>query len=149
VVWRSWVLPLGSRLTRNRTPPNCTFEVDDLEQDWVYHNKFDYIHARELGGCVADDEKLFRQAFEHLAPGGYFEMQAVYPRFLSDDGTAGQAKDAQFWMKNICEGAVKFGKPLDSAPGWLEKMKAAGFVDVKQEIRKVSPLIYAHERRLR
>ncbi|RSL67395.1 hypothetical protein CEP52_012730 [Fusarium oligoseptatum] len=118
------------------TPPNCTFEVDDLEQDWVYHNKFDYIHARELGGCVSDDEKLFRQAFEHLAPGGYFEMQAVYPRFLSDDDTAKEAKDAQFWMKSICDGAVKFGKPLDSAPGWLEKMKAAGFVDVKQEVRK-------------
>lgn len=131
-------MPLGSiTLTRNRTPPNCTFEVDDFEQDWVYRKNFDYIHARELGGCVTDDEQLFRRAFEHLAPGGYLELQAVYPRFLSDDDTAKLAKDAQFWMTNICEGAGKFGKPLDSAPQWLDKMKAAGFVEVHQEIRKV------------
>ncbi|KAM5373298.1 hypothetical protein ACJZ2D_007127 [Fusarium nematophilum] len=119
------------------TPPNCTFEVDDFEQEWVYRKKFDYIHARELGGCVTDDDQLFRRAFEHLAPGGYLELQAVYPRFLSDDGTAEAAENAQFWMKNICEGAAKFGKPLDSPPQWLEKMKAAGFVDVQQEIRKI------------
>ncbi|KAH7471773.1 hypothetical protein FOMA001_g13796 [Fusarium oxysporum f. sp. matthiolae] len=121
------------------TPPNCTFEVDDFEQDWVYRKRFDYIHARELGGCIADDGKLFSRAFEHLAPGGYLEMQAVYPRFLSDDDTDKLAKDAQYWMTNICEGAAKFGKPLDSVPQWLDKMQAAGFVEVKQEIRKVCP----------
>ncbi|RKK34310.1 hypothetical protein BFJ68_g17505 [Fusarium oxysporum] len=119
------------------TPPNCTFEVDDFEQDWVYRKRFDYIHARELGGCIADDGKLFSRAFEHLAPGGYLEMQAVYPRFLSDDDTGKLAKDAQYWMTNICEGAAKFGKPLDSVPQWLDKMQAAGFVEVKQEIRKI------------
>ncbi|KAH7362171.1 S-adenosyl-L-methionine-dependent methyltransferase [Plectosphaerella cucumerina] len=119
------------------TPPNCTFEVDDFEQDWIYRKPFDYIHARELGGCVGDDEQLFRRAYEHLAPGGYFEMQAVYPRFLSDDGTAKLAVDAQFWMTNICEGSGKFGKPLDAAPTWLEKFKAAGFTDVHQDVRKL------------
>lgn len=139
-------MPLGSiALTINRTPPNCTFEVDDFEQDWVYRNKFDYIHARELGGCVADDGQLFRRAFEHLVPGGYLEMQLVYPRFLSDDDTAKLATDAQFWMTNICEGAGKFGKPLDSAPQLPEKMRAAGFVDVQQEIRKVCPTQSIHE----
>ncbi|KAJ4250119.1 hypothetical protein NW762_011929 [Fusarium torreyae] len=119
------------------TPPNCSFEVDDFEQNWVYHNKFDYIHARELGGCVTDDEQLFRRAFDNLSPGGYFEVQAVYPRFLSDDDTAKLAEDAQFWMDNICKGAEKFGKPLDSAPLWLEKLKAVGFVEVQQEVRKL------------
>ncbi|KAF4954400.1 hypothetical protein FSARC_12143 [Fusarium sarcochroum] len=119
------------------TPPNCSFEVDDFEQNWVYHDNFDYIHARELGGCITDEDQLFRRAFDHLSPGGYFEVQAVYPRFLSDDDTAKLAEDAQFWMANICKGAEKFGKPLDSPPAWLDKMKAAGFVEVEQEIRKV------------
>ncbi|EPE08876.1 umta methyltransferase family protein [Ophiostoma piceae UAMH 11346] len=119
------------------TPPNCFFEVDDFEESWVYRRQFDYIHARELGGCISDPVKFFAQIYDNLAPGGYFEMQVVFPRFDSDDGTHVQAEDAQFWMKNICEGAGKFGKPLDAAPEWFETAKAAGFVDVQKETRKI------------
>ncbi|KAJ9149491.1 Demethylmenaquinone methyltransferase [Pleurostoma richardsiae] len=118
-------------------PPNCTFEVDDYEEDWVYHTPFDFIHGREIEGCIGNEEKLFQQSFQHLASGGYIEMQGIYAQFKSDDGTLEKAQDAQLWMKNICEGAAKFGKPLDTAPGWKDKLIEAGFVDVQQEIRKI------------
>ena len=29
-------------------PPNCTFLVDNIEDDWVYREPFDYIHGRML-----------------------------------------------------------------------------------------------------
>ena len=119
-----------------RTPPNCTFEVDDFEQEWVYRQKFDYIHARELGGCLSDDEQFFRRAYEHLSPGGYFEIQAVYTRFLSDDSSGDKAEDAHFWMTQMCDGTAKFGKPLDLAPTWAEKLKDAGFENVEQAVKK-------------
>lgn len=122
---------------KNRIPPNCTFEVDDFEQEWLYHRKFDYIHAREVAGCISDADQLISRAFEHLVPGGYLEIQTVYPRFVSDDGTDAKALNAHLWIKSICEGAAKFGKPLDLTLEWLGKLKAAGFVDVQQEIRKV------------
>ncbi|KAH8175553.1 methyltransferase domain-containing protein [Sarocladium implicatum] len=119
-------------------PPNCTFEVDDFESDWAFRHPFDYIHARELGGCISDAPKLFSKAYDALKPGAWFEINATRPgRFLSDDGTHELAKDAQFWMTNICEGAGRFGKPLDSAHEWAQQLKDAGFVDVKEEIRKV------------
>ncbi|KAH6974740.1 S-adenosyl-L-methionine-dependent methyltransferase [Ilyonectria destructans] len=119
------------------TPPNCTFEVDDFESEWLYRTPFDFIHARELEGCITNDDKLFQRAFQHLVPRGYIELQAVYTHFVSDDGTAETATDARLWMKNICEGAAKFGKPLDCAPQWKEKLKDAGFVDIQQEIHKI------------
>ncbi|EFX04982.1 methyltransferase type 12 [Grosmannia clavigera kw1407] len=119
-------------------PPNCIFEVDDFEQDWLYHKKFDYIHAREIAGCVSDPDQLVRRAFENLVPGGYFEIQTVYPRFVSDDGTHTKAVNAQLWIKSVCDGAAKFGKPLDLTKEWLGELKAAGFVDVHQEIRKLT-----------
>ncbi|KAM5383758.1 hypothetical protein ACJZ2D_001747 [Fusarium nematophilum] len=119
------------------TPPNCVFEVDDFEADWLYRKQFDFIHGRELEGCIADDDQLFRQAFEHLAPGGYVEFQATYPRFLSDDGTADKAENAQSWLKVLLEGSAKFGKSLEGAINWKEKLEAAGFIDVQQEIRKI------------
>lgn len=51
---------------RDRVPPNLNFVVDDAEDDWVYHEKFDYIHARLLAGCFADWPKFFRQAYEYV-----------------------------------------------------------------------------------
>ncbi|KAF4958037.1 hypothetical protein FSARC_11123 [Fusarium sarcochroum] len=119
------------------TPPNCVFEVDDFEADWLYHNPFDFIHARELEGCISKDDRFFEQALQHLKPGGYIEMQAVDATFWSDDGTDEKAVNAQLWLKTLIEGSAKFGKPLDVAPSWKAKLEAAGFVDIQEEIRKV------------
>ncbi|KAL6401347.1 hypothetical protein AUP68_15216 [Ilyonectria robusta] len=118
------------------TPPNCIFEVDDFESNWLYRQPFDYIHARELEGCIANPDRLFRQALEHLAPGGYLEMQAVDGFFESDDGTAELAVHAQAWIRSMLDGARQFGKPLDTCSEWKEQMEAAGFVDVQQEVFK-------------
>ncbi|RSL83730.1 hypothetical protein CEP52_016643 [Fusarium oligoseptatum] len=118
------------------TPPNCIFEVDDFETDWLYTKPFDFIHAREIEGCISDGDRLFRRAFQHLKPGGYIEFQAAYPRWLSDDGTAEKAKNAQGWLKALIDGSIKFGKPLEVAVDWKEKMEKAGFVDVREEVRK-------------
>ncbi|KAH7471942.1 hypothetical protein FOMA001_g13502 [Fusarium oxysporum f. sp. matthiolae] len=119
------------------TPPNCTFEVDDFEAEWLYSKPFDFIHSRELEGCISDEDALFRRAFQHLKPGGYIEFQAAYPRWLSDDGTAEKAENAQSWLKTLIDGSAKFGKSLEGAIGWKEKLEKAGFVDVKQEIFKI------------
>ncbi|KAM5341798.1 hypothetical protein ACJ41O_014829 [Fusarium nematophilum] len=119
------------------TPPNCTFEVDDFEGEWIYHRPFDYVHARELAACIADDDALFRQAYEHLAPGGYIELQSVYSAFMSDDGTLEKATNAQQWMKTLVQATATFGKPVDVAARWKEKLEKAGFVDIQQEILKI------------
>ncbi|KAF4974214.1 hypothetical protein FZEAL_8852 [Fusarium zealandicum] len=118
-------------------PPNCVFEVDDFESDWPYSKPFDFIHARELEGCISDDDRLFRQAFEHLAPEGFFEIQATYARFVSDDETHKNAENAQKWLSSLINGLAEFGKPLDNAIGWKERLEAAGFVDCQQELRKI------------
>ncbi|KAI8648859.1 hypothetical protein NCS56_01501900 [Fusarium sp. Ph1] len=119
------------------TPPNCIFEIDDFEEEWLYTKPFDFIHARELEGCISDDDMLFRRAFEHLKPGGYIEFQATYPRWLSDDGTAEKAEKSQSWLKVLLEGSTKFGKSLEGAVNWKDKMEKAGFVEVRQEVRKM------------
>lgn len=57
---------------------------------------------------------------------------------MSDDGTLDKATNAQLWMKTLVEATAKFGKPVDVAARWKEKLEKAGFVDVQQEILKVS-----------
>jgi SAM-dependent methyltransferase len=36
-------------------PPNCQFEIDDVEEDWPYRSdQFDFIHGRDLMTAVRD-----------------------------------------------------------------------------------------------
>ncbi|KAM6523137.1 hypothetical protein FSOLCH5_003756 [Fusarium solani] len=37
----------------------------------------------------------------------------------------------------LVKGIKKFGKPINSAPTWKQKMEDAGFEDVQQEILKI------------
>ncbi|EFX00611.1 methyltransferase type 12 [Grosmannia clavigera kw1407] len=126
-----------SPIQPNWVPPNCIFEIEDFESDWLYGRPFDFVFGRELEACIADDRALFRRVFENLKPGGYFEMQGVNPEFLSDDDTAKKALNANKWMQLMVDGAAKFGKPFDTPIHWKEKFIEAGFVDVKQEVRKL------------
>ena len=132
-------------LTPIRVPPNCAFEVDDFENEWLYQKPFDYIHGREIEGCVGNENRLFSQAFQHLKPGGYVEVQCVSSHFLSDDDTAAKAENCQLWIKTLREGGEKFGKSYDSVKLWKGVMEEVGFVDVKEAVYKVSrPIIHGH-----
>ena len=45
-------------------PPNCCFEIDDVEDEWVYGQEFDYIHGRLLTLCFNDGAAVFKKAFK-------------------------------------------------------------------------------------
>jgi len=48
-----------------RVPPNIRFEIDDVENEWLYEpDEFDFIHIRMIFGSITDWPKLFRQAFK-------------------------------------------------------------------------------------
>jgi len=117
-------------------PSNCSFEVDDFEQDWAYVHKFDFIHSREMEGSIRDHDRLFRQCFEFLNPGGYLEMQTIETRPCFADGTEEKGQSINKWIGLLNEAAVKYGKPFQSASTWKEKMEKAGF-NVVQEIKQL------------
>ncbi|TVY34332.1 putative methyltransferase [Lachnellula subtilissima] len=66
-------------------PPNLSFEVDDVDDDWVYTHPFDYIHGRLMVFGFSDPLAVFRKAFKALSPGGYFEMQDLCSPIRSFD----------------------------------------------------------------
>ena len=50
-------------------PSNLTFEVDDVEENWMYpEGHFDYIHMRSLSGSIADWENVLKNAYKYLYP---------------------------------------------------------------------------------
>ena len=112
-------------------PPNCSFEVDDFNLSWTYpNNHFDFIHARELFGCVADWDEFFQQMLIHTKPGGYVEIveHSVCPR--SDDGTVGPDHFYTIWGKTVLEMGDKWSKSFRIWEELKERMIRAGFENV-------------------
>jgi len=115
-------------------PPNCAFEIEDLNLDWSYpNNHFDFIHVRELFGCVTDWDEFFASAFSHTKPGGYVEIleHSVWP--VSDDDTVTEEHFFTLWGKTVVEMGEKFGKSFTIWEESRERMERAGFVDVVEK----------------
>jgi hypothetical protein len=49
----------------HRVPPNLTFEVDDMEQEWLYGSgTFDLVHIRNMFIAIRDYPALLVQAYK-------------------------------------------------------------------------------------
>ncbi|KAJ5587023.1 methyltransferase [Penicillium hispanicum] len=118
-------------------PPNCRFEVDDFEQPWSYSQPFDYIHGRELEGCIRDHDRLFQQAYDNLKPKGWFEMATMSVMSSSDDDTHKKATWLQKSVEHMHESAKLFGKELRTVPSWKKRLEQTGFVNVQQLVLKL------------
>jgi hypothetical protein len=117
---------------QNSVPPNCRFEVDDAEDDWLYEEKFDYIHGRLLAMCFKDPLSIFRKAFNSLNPGGYFEMfdfDAKY-RCIDDSDVGSSLRE---YSDMMISGAAKLGKVITHAPNYKRYFEEAGFMDIVEE----------------
>lgn len=46
------------------TPPNCMFEVDDIEKPWTWKMPFDFVHSRNMGQGIKDWPAYLKQIYE-------------------------------------------------------------------------------------
>lgn len=122
-------------------PPNLTFEIDDVTQDWTFApNTFDYIHVRYMLGSIQDWPRLFKQAYAALKPGGYVESYESEPHYMSDDGTVKPDSAMATWTKLFAEGGRKLGRPFTILSDDLQRkaIEEAGLVDIEVTNNKVS-----------
>ncbi|KAH7030048.1 UMTA methyltransferase family protein [Macrophomina phaseolina] len=118
------------------TAPNCKFIVDDANADWVFSEKgqFDLIHARYIYAGVEDWGKLWRQAYEHLRPGGWVESHEPTAMFYTDKADFDKEKSqAWYWVNKVDEATKKVGRWFNVAHLHDEELRKAGFVNVHQE----------------
>ncbi|KAN0091873.1 S-adenosyl-L-methionine-dependent methyltransferase [Hyaloscypha variabilis] len=109
-------------------PPNCTFEVDDIEEPWIYKFKFDFLHLGFMLGSLSDWPKCFRQCYEGLNPGGWIEIQDFNPLIQDNDNSFPPNCAVRKWTELSIEAAKKLGRPLDSPTWWPKdpKMRELG-----------------------
>jgi len=119
-------------------PPNCRFEVDDAEDPWTFGHTFDFIHGRMLFAAFKNHANVIKQAYDALAPGGYFEMEEVHFKLASPDDTI---KDTSFkkWNDMLVEGAAVLGRDWRCTIRFKQFFIDAGFQDVV-EVRQPGPI---------
>ncbi|KAK5531919.1 hypothetical protein LTR25_008249 [Vermiconidia calcicola] len=119
-------------------PPNCRFELDDIENEWLYRkNHFDLIHARELMLAVRDWDQLIKQAYDHLKPGGYLELSQSVPDPGCDDGSLPDDSAYRQMTAYFIEIGERLGASVHVAKLFKQKMEQAGFEDVVEKRFKI------------
>ncbi|GKT41435.1 secondary metabolism regulator laeA [Colletotrichum spaethianum] len=130
-------------------PPNCFFEVDDVEQEWTWPEPFDLIFSRNMAGSLQDWRGFVAQAFGHLEPGGYLEVHDnLYP-LECDDGTLKEDSALFQWSKYIVEATDKIGRPITIAPQIPKILEDVGFEDVVVTRQKMPASPWAKDPKLR
>lgn len=117
-------------------PSNLSFQVDDLEDEWTYSYKFDFIYGRMLVGSIGDWPKFFKQSFDNLNPGGWVECQDITFPAECDDGTLKEGSYIDQWSSLMIESTNIFGRSAQSPKHYKQQMMDAGFVNVTEVIYK-------------
>ncbi|KAK6205787.1 hypothetical protein LQW54_008271 [Pestalotiopsis sp. IQ-011] len=113
-------------------PANCRFEIDDAEDEWIYSQKFDYIHARYMCAFLTDFPKLFRSLYDNLEPGGWTEWMEMLIYFQSPDDTL-EGTALQRWNTLIIEGVKNMGRNVLSCKKYKRWMQEVGFDRVTEQ----------------
>ncbi|TIC90087.1 putative methyltransferase tdiE [Colletotrichum higginsianum] len=119
-------------------PPNCRFEIDDVEKEWTWQEPFDFIFARHMNACFASWEKFLKQAYDNLEPGGYIELQDNAFPILCGDGTLKPDDAMARWSTLMMEGTELIGRPITVPADFRRLLGEAGFEDVVEH-RRVWP----------
>ncbi|KAJ5463297.1 hypothetical protein N7475_008241 [Penicillium sp. IBT 31633x] len=128
-------------------PPNLRFVVDDAESPWLYspNRPFDFIHARDLGGAIADWPRLMRQSYKNLRPGGWIELQEFEVMLKSDDDSMRLAPALCQFLELLTQASEGFHRPMNIAEGHRQRLLEAGFENVRDEVYKVPSSVWARD----
>ncbi|KAL4926094.1 class I SAM-dependent methyltransferase [Aspergillus undulatus] len=128
--------------------PNVSFQLDDARDEWTYHEPFDLIHLRGLAGAFSDWSSLYKQAFRHLAPGGYIEITDADPAAdtVSLPGGGGDSYLSIFTAA-MRSAADATGHPRDLRHLLPTFLTEAGFIDVRVLERTIPVGIWPDEPR--
>ncbi|KAK2001873.1 methyltransferase domain-containing protein [Colletotrichum falcatum] len=128
-----------SPIQPNFVPPNCSFEVDDVEKEWTWSEPFDFIFSRSMNGSFTSWSDIIAKAYENLEPGGYLELQDNMFPLQCQDGPMPDSYAPYKWSKLLVGGSDKLGRSITASASFKQMLEDAGFVDV-EERRAIWPL---------
>ncbi|KAI5456603.1 S-adenosyl-L-methionine-dependent methyltransferase [Mariannaea sp. PMI_226] len=122
-----------SPIQPNLVPPNCHFEVDDVNTHWTFpEDHFDFVHVRGMSGSVPDWVEFHKKAFRHLKPGGWVEHVEISCITKSDDGTIKQGSALVTWVELFTKIGAALGKTFFACEEASAAIQHAGFVNIHE-----------------
>lgn len=94
------------------------------------------IHERFLLGAVSDHAQLYKQVYNALKPGGWFEIVEMEGKTFSDDGTLPADAAIVKWGEYIEDAFEKLGRPFLPIERYRELLEEAGFVNIEWNMVK-------------
>ncbi|KAE8441209.1 hypothetical protein EG329_005609 [Mollisiaceae sp. DMI_Dod_QoI] len=112
-------------------PPNLTFEVDDLEAEWLYRpGTYDLVHVRFMFLAIKDFPAMLAQAYRTLKPGGYVELSELGVTPVATNPDCIPPFQIFRWLDLYDEAMKKMGFNFRVAHAFKDMLTEAGFVDV-------------------
>ncbi|KAH6871398.1 S-adenosyl-L-methionine-dependent methyltransferase [Thelonectria olida] len=130
-------------------PPNLSFQIDDLEEDWVFSCKFDFVYCRMMTASFSDWPRFFEQAYENLNPGGWIELADIVFPVKVDDDTWPEDSALRKWSTIQLEATIKAGRPINSAESYKLQLAEAGFTDIVETVYKWPTNHWPEDKKLR
>lgn len=114
-------------------PPNLHYEIDDLEQEWLFRsNSFDFINVRFMFYAIKDWPAMLQQAYRTLKPGGYIELSELALQPVAGDDCPSPPTITQ-WFKIQGAAIEKAGFDMHVACRYKQMLIDAGFEAVVEE----------------
>ena len=133
----------------NWVPPNCQFEILDVEEEWLLKKDYDLIHAREFLFAIRDWPALISQAYDHLKPGGYLEL-ACTVAFADCDDDSVPADSSYKEMSGIFfEMNTAMGVDGWAPKYWKQQLLDHGYDDVHERVFKIPTNPWPKDKRLK
>lgn len=159
----SWCMDMGDRypaaqiLGTDLSPiqpkwvaPNVTFEVDDMDDDWLYgQDVFDLVHVRFNGTAVSTWPTLCAKAFNAVKPGGYVEFADLTNPPQCDDDSAPKNSQLVKFFEILTDGCAKVGRDLKIPHKWKSLLEEAGFTNVEEKTFKLPIGGWPKDRRMK
>ncbi|KAG4256635.1 hypothetical protein FPRO04_08476 [Fusarium proliferatum] len=116
-------------------PPNCHFEVDDIEREWTWkEDSFDFVYARDLLLAIRDWPALIDQTY---TGGGWVEFQAIVGVLGCDDDSIPEDSYLRKFSTMMEQGSAKFGASLTDPMRWKGWLEERGYQNVTERVFKL------------
>ncbi|KAH8649278.1 S-adenosyl-L-methionine-dependent methyltransferase [Xylariales sp. PMI_506] len=123
-----------SSIQPSNAPSNITFLKDDAEEEWLFPNKFDYVHLRLVFTCFNDPKKLIQEAFKSLNSGGWMEFQDPdAATLLSIDGDTTHLAFKKLLDTVVVGAKILVGRDIEVAANYKGWMEEVGFINVTEQ----------------
>ncbi|RTE84956.1 hypothetical protein BHE90_000456 [Fusarium euwallaceae] len=131
-------------------PPNCTFEIDDLEKEWTWKTPFDFIFCRMMTGSFADPKAMAKKVYNGLSAEGWYEIQDIQLPVFCDDGTLDpKISPIMKWQEGLIYASKKLGRPLGASDQYKAILERTGFQNVHETIFRWPTNSWPKDRKLK